>query len=317
MDDVIAQYANYMTAERDRSPRTVERYQVVLRSFNRFLAAEIDPSTLSKANSEHVRGFIRQKAVEAEGLTPGSRNVAISALRSFYGWLYREGRIEQDPSDRLERARTHTQEVVPLSFNEYLAMLEAIEQKGQAAYRVRNLAIAQTLFHTGMRVAELVSLDLEDVDNGNYLFANVRVKGGNTLAMEYNDVVAEYIERWLRSRPYLHPKETEQALFVSDRGTRITAQAVRAMIKKTAKVAGIARSITPHLLRHTTATKLVELNVDLPVIQSKLGHASIRTTARYTHVEARQRRDAVDKLGRWYRDEKKKRGATGLSEKTG
>lgn len=134
----------------------------------------------------------------------------------------------------------------------------------------------------------------------HYLLLDVRAKGGKLLAVAFNDVVAEALEQYLAERPRLHPATDEPALFVSDRGNRLSIRTVQELVKRFGKLATIRTPVTPHVLRHSSATRLAELGTPLRVVQEICGHASVTTTERYVHVNGNERRRAIDALAvRW------------------
>jgi site-specific recombinase XerD len=198
-------------------------------------------------------------------------------------------------------------EPVPLSFDEMIRLVEAVEDNCASVYKHRNVAILQILFHCALRVTEVVSLDLSQLDFDNYLFLNVRRKGGKELAAAFNDVVAESIEKYLAVRDEFAPEGGDQALFLSDRKRRLSVRAVQEMVRRYAELAGISRRVSPHLLRHSSATQLVEVGTPLRVVQEICGHASVSTTQRYVHVNNGQRRRAVDALGERWKSESRSR----------
>ena len=212
-----------------------------------------------------------------------------------------------NPALKIERQRVFPKEPVPLSFDEMLRLVEAVEGHCSSVYKHRNVAILQVLFHCALRVAEVVSLDLLQLDFDNYVFLDVRRKGGKILAAAFNDVVAEALENYLKVRGEHLPEEDEPALFLSDRKKRLSTRAVQAMVKKYADLAGISRTVSPHLLRHSSATQLMEVGTPLRVVQEICGHSSVETTQRYVHVNNGQRKRAVNALGQEWREQSQRR----------
>ncbi len=304
MADIIDEFAAYLRDERMRAPRTVARYRDVLTSFTAtVVGAGADIEALDKLT---LTAFLRERARTARGPSRSTWNTELSALRAFYGFLYAHDRIKANPALRVERQRPLTREAQPLSLDEFLRLVDAMGES-QPAYRARNTAIALVLFHTAMRVAELVSLDLGQTDLEARVFRDVRVKGQKRHGIAFNDVVCEALEAYLVDRPRYAP-ESESALFVSDRQKRLSVRMVQETIRRAARRAGIQRSVTPHLLRHSSATQLVEMGTPLPVVQEICGHAEITTTRRYVHLADTRRRQAIDDLGTAY---KNRRAATG------
>lgn len=287
--DLVAAFAAHLGEVRHRRPRTVARYLRVLRRLERDLVLP-----LTDATSVDLVGFLRAQSRGAGA--PASWNTQVSALRGFYRWLVAGKLISHDPTLPLERRRDHRPEQSPLGFDELLCLVRAAET-AQLRYRARNVALLMTLIHTGLRVAEVVSLDLAQLDLDSHEFHGVTTKGGKTISVAFNDVVHARFEDYLSARPF---GSADGALFLSDRGTRLAIRSVQVLVRSLGQKAGIGRRVTPHLLRHSYASGLADLGVPITTIQSALGHASIATTERYIHTELRHRREATAAFGsRW------------------
>jgi site-specific recombinase XerD len=295
MEDAIAAFASYLSLERMRQTSTVARYVRVLRDFGRFLKDEARGAeiALEEVDKNTLSRFMRRGMEDADEPSRSVWNARLAALRAFYGYLFRQEKISVNPAHRLDRFKVHAKEPVPLSLDEYLALVSAMSSARRAS-RNRNIAIIEVMFHCALRVAEVVSLDLSQVDLENYVFLDVRTKGNKRLSAVFNDVVAEAIERHLKERG---TELEETALFLSDRGARLSVRTVQELVKSYAKKAGISRTVTPHLLRHSSATQLVELGTPIRVVQEICGHSSVTTTERYVHVNGGARRRAIDALG--------------------
>ncbi|MBT9559618.1 MAG: tyrosine-type recombinase/integrase [Myxococcales bacterium] len=304
MAGIIGEFEQYLRDERMRAPRTVQRYREVLEAFSTSVVGSgVDIEAMNKTT---LTAFLRDRARSSNGPSRATWNTELSALRAFYAFLYGQERIKANPALRVERQKTLTREAQPLSLDEFLRLVDAMGES-QPAYRARNVALALVLFHTAMRVAELVSLNVDQTDLEARVFRDVRVKGQKRHGIAFNDVVCEALEDYREERLRYAP-EGEPALFISDRRTRLSVRMVQETVKRAAKRAGIARAVTPHLLRHSSATQLVEMGVPLPVVQEICGHAEITTTRRYVHLADTRRRQAIDDLGTAYT---KRRTATG------
>jgi len=166
-------------------------------------------------------------------------------------------------------------------------------EKSPKLYRSRNTALVQVMFHSALRVSEVVSLDLHQVDFQGHLFMNIRTKGDKQISLPFPDLVSEALERYLKDRE----PTSDEALFLSNRGTRMSVRAVQRLLNDYGRMAGIPRPVTPHLLRHSGATELADL-APLRVVQEILGHSSPEVTARYVHVASDARRLAINALGK-------------------
>jgi len=293
MSSLQADFRAHLVEVRHLSPRSVTRYTRVLARFGDFLTKGTDAVQLADVDKDHIELFLRQL-----GGGKASWNARLTALRAFYRYLSKTGRLTVDPSRLVERIRGPSKEPIPLSFDEMLRLVEAVET-ASSAYRARNLAIVHVFFHCAVRVAELVSINRSQVDFERRAFLGVRAKYDKELVLPFNDVVADHLERYLEERDAKHGKSGP--LFLSDRGHRLSVRAVQDLLTRYGKRAGIDRPVTPHLLRHASATEHAANGTPLPVIQSLLGHRSIKTTQRYVHANGAQQRDATNALAkRWH-----------------
>ena len=287
--ECIDSFEAFLRVERHRGAVTIRRYRAIIEAF----VGTRGDAPLSALTKHECVAFLRRDA----GTEEPSRsvwNLRLAALRSFADYLTQKEVLVHNPTLGIERHRIASREPIPLSLDEFLALVEAAERSGPSC--ARNVAIVQTLFHTALRVAELVSLDVDQVDWDAYLFRDVRTKGEKWLSAPFNDMVAAELERYLAERGRRRMVSVG-ALFVSNRGTRLSVRAVQLLVSQLGRAAGIARPLTPHILRHSNATELVELGTPLKVVQEICGHASQSTTERYVHARAGAHRAAIDALG--------------------
>lgn len=295
MPQLVADFAAYLRQERMRGTGTIKRYTGIVEEFALFLDNLTKDNIglgLETVDKHHLIQFLRRND-EAEP-SRALWNIRLAALRAFYDYLYKVGIVMTNPAMRIDRLKTNPRQPVPLSLDELLAVIDAIEQEA-GLYRSRNTAIIQVFFHCALRVAELVSLNMDQVDFQNYLFTNIRTKGGKWISLPFNDLVAACLEQYLRQRK---PVEGQTALFLSNRGQRLSIRAVEELVKTYAMKAGISRPVGPHLLRHSGATELADLGTPLHVVQEICGHASVTTTQHYVHAKGNARRKAIDALGK-------------------
>lgn len=289
-----------------RQNSTVSKYLSVLEEFALFLA-ERDPLTVDRST---VEAFI---IAGSETPSRPRFNNRLAAVRAFYAFLLEADLLKESPAVRLRRQKVVAKEPLPLSLDEYLTLVEAAERFSASASRPRNVAVVELLFHVGLRVSELVALDVDQVDLSTATLHRVTVKGGKTVMKPLNDVAIAALERYLAVREYL-ANEGETALLVSNRGTRLSVRAVQELVVTLAEKAGIARHITCHLLRHSNASELASLGTPISVIQSILGHEKASTTERYITLRGDLPREALRRLseaadGR--RAERNEEGTTG------
>jgi integrase/recombinase XerC len=283
-------------AGRARAPETVERYSATVAALLAARSLPDDRSTpLADVTPSHVSSFVDRAGSASQ------RNVQLSALRTFFTWAEHEELVDRNPAASVERAKVveHTRE--PLSLDEMLRLVGTVESSAPKKLMLRDVALIQVFFHCALRVSEVVSIDLDQVDVQSHLIRNVVTKGDGRLTVIINDVVAEALERYLAVRAELGPDDGERALFLSQQGTRLSVRSVEEFVRRYAERAEMPVRVTPHVLRHASATELIDFT-DIRTVQEHLGHKSVTTTQRYTHVKESKRRAAVDELGRrWKR----------------
>jgi integrase/recombinase XerD len=299
--DPAAAFADHLRRVRLRAPRTVENYRRVAE----LLIAHVgsDDAAIT-ADTKTLRGYLAAGPVAEVGAARAGWNAKRSALRAFYAFLIAEGLRRDDPTSGLERQRVPYREATVLSLGEMVQLVQAVERNSTQVYRSRNVALIQVMIHTALRLSEVCSLTVDQTDVQAHVFRAVKRKGSKIFDAVFNDVVAEALEHLLADRPRLARVPGVRALFVSDRGLPLAKRTLQEMVSRYALLAGITRPISPHTLRHGSATALASLQVPIRTIQEICGHSSVATTERYVHVASRDRHDAVDKLGQAFRAER-------------
>jgi integrase/recombinase XerD len=278
----------FLRVDRHRGALTVERYCGIVDAFLRGLA-----SPISALSAHDCAAFLRSPTPFHPEPSPSVWNLRLAALRSFVSHLLSRGSLSEDPTAGLRRHRVSSREPVPLSLDELLSVVDAA---GRTEAARRNVAVVQTLFHTALRVRELVSLDVGQVEWAARVFRDVRVKGGAWLCAPFNNLVASSLDRYLRTRRKAD-REASSPLFLSRGGGRLSVRAVQQLVKGLGRAAGILRPVTPHLFRHSNATELSCLGTPISVVQAICGHASPSTTETYIHARSGAERQAIDALG--------------------
>jgi integrase/recombinase XerD len=281
MNHEIHEFLAHLAVERNLSPRTVEAYARDLRQFSAWLAAEgLAFERLEKAAIRRYLGARRD-----DGLSARSAARALSALRAFFRFLLTTQALAQDPTADL--ASPSLWRTVPhvLTAEEIEALLAAPDTATPLGLRDR--AMLETLYATGLRVSELVALtrDRLRLDPG---YLRVIGKGRKERVVPLGDSAVDWLERYLEgARAELDCRQRPE-VFLNHRGGKLTRQGFWKILRGHAVAAGIASAISPHIVRHSFATHLVENGADLRAVQMMLGHASLTTTEIYTHV-ARER----------------------------
>lgn len=281
-EEVIADFARHLSLERGRSAHTVRAYTQDLGALAEHLAAH--DRLLLDADLADLRGWLG--ALADSGIARATLARRSASVRTFFAWARRTGRIARDPALRLSTARKNRPLPVILSPAQAAATLDAA---GVAAddgdpLAVRDRAIVELLYGSGIRVGELTALDVDDLDRGQGL-VRVLGKGAKERVVPVGRPACRAVEDWVRDgRPALAGTGSGPALFLGARGGRIDPREVRRVVHRSvARVPG-APDIAPHGLRHTAATHVLDGGADLRMVQELLGHRSLATTQLYTHV---------------------------------
>jgi integrase/recombinase XerD len=273
-------FRDYLALESGHSANTVEAYLRDLRRLGEFATSKglRDPAKLSRATlRNHV--FLLKDL----GLSPASIRRAVSAIRTYYGFLVGEGRVTDDPSDRLESPRRGRVLPVTLSVTEVEALLTSPSIEQPLAWRDR--ALLELAYGAGLRVSELCSLGLTDLLLSENL---VRVvgKGSKQRVVPIGRSIIGAVSVYLHTmRPELDRGKSRGRVLLNARGEPLSRVGAWGIVKRAAARAGITKRVTPHTLRHSFATHLLEGGADLRAVQEMLGHADLSTTQIYTHVD--------------------------------
>ena len=285
--NVGERWEEYLRLGRRMSPHTVAAYLGDLHSLMEFLSLGTD------ATPEQLRDVLTQRAVRswlARTLADGGARSTIArhtaAIRNFTSWAMREGILASDPAALLSSPRADQRLPSPLDESDARVLLNAARDEAAAggASQIRNWAILELTYACGLRVSEVCALDISSL-NRETLTVRVVGKGNKERVVPYGPPAADALDHWLvRGRPQLAGERSGHALFLGDKGGRIDPRIVRSMVHKMAARAGV-HDIAPHGLRHSTATHLLQGGADLRAVQEMLGHSSLSTTQRYTHVD--------------------------------
>ena len=233
-----------------------------------------------RINDAVLRDFLLESAGE---LAPSSRARLLSTLRSFFRFLVAENLMDTDPTSTLVAPRRGRKLPPVLSVKQVERLLETVD--GETPADLRDRAILEVLYGCGCRVSELCGLDVTDLDTGEATLL-LRGKGRKQRMVPVGEIALDFLAAYLAGgRPPLLGKRPTPALFLNQRGGRLSRVSVWNLIKKAGAAAGLPEQLSPHTLRHTYATHLLEGGADLRVVQELLGHADIATTEIYTHID--------------------------------
>ncbi|HEX6324485.1 MAG TPA: tyrosine recombinase XerC [Vicinamibacterales bacterium] len=280
MKDLLKQFLSFLRLNRNLSPHTLRAYDSDLSQYLDFLtghlskpASAIDPR---EVDSQAVRGFL--DSLHRRGSSRASVARRVSALRAFGRWLVREGHVDADPAALVGAPKVEQRLPTHLDMKEVVGMIEAADTSTPLGRRDR--AILELFYASGLRLSELVGLDLEDVNLSGRV-ARVAGKGGKERIVPFNTSTAKAIKAYLKDRD-----SASEALFLNYRGGRLSTRGVDRIVRRYAREAATRLGVSPHALRHSFATHLLQAGADLRAIQELLGHSRLSTTQRYTHLDA-------------------------------
>jgi len=280
MDKEIAEFLAYLRHEKNASPHTVAAYGRDLREVAAYLKDR--GVRWDKAGNVVLRGYLAELHEKKRKKTTIGRKLA--ALRSFYDFCVRTKRLAENPAKVLATPRQDKRVPSFLSEDEAAELLDL--PRSAKPLDLRDKAILELLYATGIRVSELVGIEPPDIHFGERL-VRVRGKGKKERIVPFGGKARVALEAYGRARPGL-VAGGEEAFFVNYRGGRLTTRSVQRMVHQYIRRTAVARKISPHSLRHSFASHLLGRGADLRVIQELLGHASLATTEKYTHVDLRQ-----------------------------
>lgn len=267
----------YLGNEKQLSAHTQDNYNRDLDRFQRWLEQQ-QVDNWAAVKQHHIRQFVAQR--HRQGLSAKSLQRVLSSLRSFYKFLLREKLADNNPAQGVRAPKVRKKLPSTMNVDEIGQLLRA---DSNDPLDIRDLAIMELFYSSGLRLAELVSLNVTDID-ANTDMLEVFGKGSKTRIVPVGRMAREAIKRWLDVRPQLASSD-EVALFVSQRGSRIARRSVEQRVARQAQRQATSQKLHPHMLRHSFASHLLESSGDLRSVQELLGHANISTTQIYTHLD--------------------------------
>lgn len=296
LDQQIEAFAQYLADERRTSPRTVETYTRDLRRFRDYVAEQGLPLDARELDIVALRSFLSSLFSTNQASTMKKK---VSAVRSFFKFLLKRRLIDSNPASALRSPKVGKSLPRFLTVDQAFRVMDAPpkEDERSALLRTRDCALLEVLYGTGVRVGELASMDLTHVD---FPESVVRVlgKGGNERIVPLGKSAAEALRRYLPARrgAIAEAKVREpDALWLSQRGRRLSIRQVQNIVRRHGTLGAGRSDLHPHAMRHTCATHLLDAGADLRAIQELLGHASLSTTQRYTHVSIDRLMEVYDR----------------------
>ena len=285
---VVDDFIDYMRYERNRSTHTVENYRRDLETFVQYMKGVDAGLDLCNADTDIIRDWMEQMLDAGNRATSVVRR--LSAVRSFYRFALMHGIVSHDPSRAVQSPKTQKPLPQFVAADEMDRLIDGMEW-GDTVAAQRLKTIFMTFYCTGMRLSELTGLDDSDVDMAR-MEIRIDGKGNKCRIVPMGDELRDMLRAWMRRRDDETGRTGGGALFVDDRGKRVKADTVRTWIKTVLAAAGNLKKRSPHVLRHTFATAMLNNGADLESVQKLLGHSRLSTTERYTHTTFEQLRQA-------------------------
>jgi integrase/recombinase XerD len=275
----IDEFIEYLIIDKKYSENTIKSYKNDLNNFSKY----VENKNIEKIDENYIKNYIKHLNKKNETTKTISHN--ISTLRSFYKFLLIEQKTKHNPMEYIELPKTKKTLPTTLSIEEIDKLLD-IKLKDEFSYR--NKAMLELMYSSGLRVSELINVKIHDIDISNCII-RVMGKGSKERIIPLGDYAIKYVEIYLKDyRKKLVKKKQNDYLFLNNHGTSMTRQGFFKILKQLAKQKNIKKEFSPHTLRHSFATHLLNGGADLRSIQEMLGHESISTTQIYTHVSKEQ-----------------------------
>ncbi len=283
MKKQIEQFLIHLMAEKNVSPHTLKAYTQDLNEFDAFVDKK--PKNIDNLD---IRTFLA--SLYHRNLKKSSISRKLASIRSFFKYLHREGYVKSNPAKLVSSPKVPKTLPKFLTIDEVFSLVET--PKGETFKPTRDKAIIEILYSSGLRVSELTSLDISDLDIKETIL-RVKGKGRKERIVPIGTKAMEAIKNYLPERISLRKKSP--GLILNNRGGRLTQRSVRRILLQYSRMINLAGDLSPHTLRHTFATHLLHEGADLRSIQELLGHSSLSTTQKYTHLDIRQLTEVYDK----------------------
>jgi len=296
MRDLVNAFLNYLAVEKGFSVNTVGAYRNDLYQLAGFIEGMASAKGFKAEWLSVDRNLLINYIIDLKDRNYSSATVArkVAAVKSFFAFLVAERKIQNDPTENISSPKVNKSLPKPLSLTE-IDILLAEPAKSSTPEAMRDVAMFELLYASGMRVSELMDLDVNDI-NLKAGFIRCLGKGSKERIIPIHDRAVRSVKEYIsEARPHLLKSKEEQALCLNRRGDRLTRQGFWLILKGHAKAAGIKKVVTPHTLRHSFATHILSGGADLRAVQELLGHANISSTQIYTHLTSEHVRHAYDK----------------------
>ncbi|EHQ08687.1 MAG: site-specific tyrosine recombinase XerD [Leptonema illini] len=282
--DLIKEFQDYLLVERGLSENSIFAYSYDIKKFLDYLQKFQKGKAVGVVTSDDIVAFLKQQ--QEMNISTRSRARELAALRQFFGYLRDEGRVKVNPADKVEPPEIRRTLPDYLTVDEIRSLFTVFDENDP--YEIRDRAIFEMMYSSGLRISEACAMKMSDVDLDNLMIA-VRGKGGRERLIPFGEQSKQVIDDYLtNSREVILKDRDSEYLFISKKGESLNRKSVWRLLKKYISRTGITKTVTPHTFRHSFATHLIENNADLRSVQELLGHLDIATTQIYTHMAASQ-----------------------------
>ena len=284
IDETVEEYINSLISEAHLSKNTKETYNNVLKQYKEYLFKK-GITSIKDISRKDITGFLEK--LYKEGLTPQTVAHHLTVIKNYHKFLVQNEYIKENVAKSIERPNVTKKLPNVLTVEEVTKLLDI---KGDSAFDIRNKCMLELLYGTGLRISELLSLTINDIDTINCTVRCIG-KGDKERIVPINDYVIESLNKYLNVRGELLKNKTTKELFLNRNGGALTRKGFFKILKKMLLEKGLNTNVSPHTLRHSFATHLLEYGADLRVIQEMLGHSDISTTRIYTHITNKKVRE--------------------------
>ena len=287
MENLLVEYTTYLSSEKMKGQKTIDAYRSDLLNYFYYLENVSNVHDIKSTTSDDIKKFLSY--LKKMKYSPSSSSRCLSALKSFYKFLVLEKYISSNPCQSISAPKLDKKLPTVLSVEEVMKILSLLND--DTPYNARNHAMIEVMYACGLRVSELVNLKISELHLTSKMISTTG-KGTKERLVPINDYAAKVLKNYIiEHRPKLLKKQSSPYVFLNNLGEPISRQSFFILIKKLCTEAGIQKEISPHTLRHSFATHLLEAGTDLRLIQEMLGHEDISTTQIYTHLSKQKIKD--------------------------
>ncbi|RME91165.1 MAG: site-specific tyrosine recombinase XerD [Candidatus Hydrogenedentota bacterium] len=289
--DWIEEFKNYLTVERGLAENSIFSYTSDLNKLSKYVSHK--KKNLLEVTQKDIQNFLREE-VSKKQIAPRTQARMIACFRHFYKFLEQRNHIENNPAEKVETPKIEKDLPDYLTQKEIVKLFSVFNENN--ILELRDKAMFELLYSSGLRISEACNLKLKDIDDKNMLLTIRFAKGGKERIVPYGEIAADLLGKYLKeARSEILQGSSSEYVFVSKKGGALNRKSAWRLLKKYMKRAKIEKNITPHTLRHSFATHLIQNNADLRSVQELLGHIDISTTQIYTHVAGKEMKEAHKK----------------------